>query len=128
MAGPEAPEDIITTISRKSPISFDFNWEASMIKEKGLLRDSPFPILSSQTNKSRSKHHSTLSSELDASNKYTKYHYDNPGVIDVFEQHQDALKRVFHYYASYGEPLNHNSMKSIKYKKLMKEAGLVQVK
>ena len=39
--------------------------------------------------------------------------------------HQDRLIVLFQYYCSFGEPLNNTKLKSSKFVKLLKDAGLV---
>jgi hypothetical protein len=41
------------------------------------------------------------------------------------EPHEERLKHIFSFYASFGEPINTKYMKSSMIQKLMKDAGLV---
>ena len=44
----------------------------------------------------------------------------------VFELNRERLIRVFIYYCSFGEPLNTNTMRSAKFIKFLKDAGLLK--
>lgn len=45
---------------------------------------------------------------------------------DVITHHRALLVRIFTYYCSFGEPLNTNKMRSSKFIKFLKDAGLLQ--
>lgn len=45
---------------------------------------------------------------------------------DVITDHRALLVRIFTYYCSFGEPLNTNKMRSAKFIKFLKDAGLLQ--
>ena len=45
----------------------------------------------------------------------------------LFEPYSERLQKIFQFYCSYGDPLNKTKMKSIKFVKLLKESGLLQV-
>jgi hypothetical protein len=48
-----------------------------------------------------------------------------PLINSLSPPHLDLLKRIFSFYASYGEPLNSTHLKSRQFLKLLMEAGLV---
>lgn len=48
-------------------------------------------------------------------------------LLPIFEKYMESLQRIYQYYCTFGEPLNTKGMKSIKFKKLLKECGLLQV-
>ena len=48
-----------------------------------------------------------------------------PEYFDVVEKHKAMLTRIFTYYASFGEPMNADSLRSAKFIKLLKDAGLL---
>jgi len=39
---------------------------------------------------------------------------------------RELIKRIFSYYASFGEPMNQDNLKSSKFIKLLKDAGLLK--
>ena len=45
--------------------------------------------------------------------------------LSLFETHKETLGRLFKFYCSFGEPLNHTSMKQIKFIRMMQECGLL---
>ena len=46
-------------------------------------------------------------------------------IDEILEKYSDQLLRIFQYYCSFGEPMNTNKLKSSKFQKLLKEAGLL---
>lgn len=59
--------------------------------------------------------------------KYTKYQFQSPEALEIFEKYKDNLQRIFQYYCTFGEPMNNVRLKSIKFMKMLKEAELLQV-
>ena len=45
--------------------------------------------------------------------------------LSVLEKYSESLNKLFSYYAGIGEPMNQNKMKSIKFHRLLKDAGLL---
>ena len=48
-------------------------------------------------------------------------------LLPIFENYLEPLQRIFQYYCSFGDPLNTKGMKSLRFKKLLRECGLLQV-
>ena len=49
-------------------------------------------------------------------------------IEEVVETHKVLLKRIYVYYCSFGDPLNNEWMKSVKFIKLLKDAGILSNK
>ena len=47
--------------------------------------------------------------------------------LELFDGYMENLQKIFQFYCSYGDPLNKTKMKSIKFMKILKEAGLLHV-
>lgn len=59
--------------------------------------------------------------------RMAKFQFDNSFTLDVFDKYKENLQRVFQYYCTFGEPMNNNKLKSIKFMKMLKEAGILTV-
>jgi hypothetical protein len=46
---------------------------------------------------------------------------------DVIDANRDRINRIFTYYCSFGEPMNTDKLKSAKFIKVLKDAGLIDV-
>lgn len=52
----------------------------------------------------------------------------NEKIIPLIENYEEQLYRLFQFYCSYGEPMNTTQLKSIKFKRLLKESNILEVK
>ena len=59
--------------------------------------------------------------------RFDQYFFDDPELPLLFDTYNESLMRIFQYYCSYGEPMNNSKLKSIKFVRLLKEAGLITV-
>lgn len=115
----------LMTGKEKRADSPSFGKEGDILKDPEVLDSSVKPETSRINKSHRSPRKETKDDPETLKNQ--KFQIEDPEIKQLFEQNRDALFRIFRYYASFGEPMNYNSLKSSKFIKLMKEAGIVQV-
>lgn len=52
----------------------------------------------------------------------------NENVITIIRNYEQDLYKLFQFYCSFGEPMNTSQLKSIKFKRMLKEANILEVK
>jgi len=133
LGGPEHPEDVVSTTRmpnhpEPSESLLRDKRSRSEVRLHSMLRDhSANKSARNESSRARSRDNSRYhGDESHTFLKLTKYQFESPESLEVFDKYKDNLQRVFQYYCSFGEPMNTTKLKSIKYMRMLKEAELLQ--